>query len=184
MRSPPVHGTRQVLNRALNLQRFSLAKYLRYARPWASEADHVLLAVVFRIAQVQKYNATRIGDLLVERHGSAEPGSFPLHFTGLNDLSIRHLAPLVVKDLQRVIHDLRSCAQALRDDSTALELVEAILRDEERHLQILCEELGHLNESDRADQQSVSILNRRILHPQPNRRPRRVHDVREELVPA
>lgn len=144
----PVVNSKAVLNHVLNLQRFSLAGYLRFSRPWASDPDHVLLQIVFGIAQIQQVHATRVGELLVERHASTEPGTFPMRFTGLNDLSIRYVAPLVVEDLQRIIHDLHWCAEALRDDSTAWELVQAILRDEERHLQMLRDELLHLeNES-------------------------------------
>ncbi len=138
-----VHG-KAVLNHVLNLQRFSLANYLRFARPWACEPDHVLLTVVFGIAQAQQKQAERIGMLLVERHARAEPGTFPLRFTGLNDLSIRRVAPLVAEDLERIVQDLHGCAEALRDDGPALALVQAILRDEQRHLQMLRDELLHL----------------------------------------
>ena len=177
-------NSKDVLNHVLNLQRFSLANYLRFARPWASEPDHVLLTVVFGIAQAQQQHADRIGMLLVERHARAEPGTFPLRFTGLNDLSIRHVSPLVVEDLERMIHDLHGCAEALRDDSAASALVQAILRDEQRHLQILREEVGHLAESVRVDQQRVSRLNRGEKYEQKNGQRRRASDVRGEPIPA
>jgi hypothetical protein len=131
------------LNHVLNLQRFSLANYLRFARPWTQEPDHLLLTVVFGIAQAQQENATRIGELLIQRHASVRPGTFPISFTGLNDLSVRHVAPRVVEDLQRTIHDLGWCVEALPDDEAARRIVQAILRDEERHLQILRDELHH-----------------------------------------
>jgi hypothetical protein len=149
--------SKAVLNHVLNLQRFSLANYLRFARPWACEPDHVLLTVVFGIARVQQEHVTRVGKLLVERHASAEPGSFPMRFTGLNDLSIRYVAPLVVDDLERIIHDLRCCAEALRDDGPALALVQAILRDEERHLQVLGDELRHTEQEPSTAPQWASI---------------------------
>jgi hypothetical protein len=149
------------LNRALNLQRFSLTNYLRYARPWASEADHILLALVFRIAELQMQNANRIGELLVERHASVEPGTFPMRFTGLNDLSIRYAAPHIVDDLEQIIHELHRCGELLRDDREACEIVQAILRDEQRHLTLLRDELRHIEESEAADKQPVSVANRR-----------------------
>jgi hypothetical protein len=136
----------------LNLQRFSLANYLRYARPWVGEPDHVLLSVLFGIAQVQRENAMRIGELLVQRHASVEPGTFPAGFTGLNDVSLRHVAMRVVEDLERIILELRLSAAALRDDAIAREIVETLLRDEERHVQILREEVGHVRRSVSARQ--------------------------------
>ncbi len=148
-----------ILNHVLNLQRFSLANYLRFARPWTREADHVLLAIVFGIADTQQKHAARVGQLFVERHASTDLGDFPRRFTGLNDLSIRYLAPLVVEDLKRIIHDLRSCGDAVRDDRPSWELVQAILADEQRHLRILLEELNYLKESEPADQDLVPLLN-------------------------
>jgi hypothetical protein len=146
----------------LNLQRFSLANYLRYARPWVREPDHVLLSVLFGIAQVQHENAARIGELLVQRHASVEPGTFPMVFTGLNDLSARHVAPHVVEDLERIIHELRLCAEVLRDDAIAREIVEAILRDEQRHAQILREEVGHVRRGVSPRQQPANAHKRSI----------------------
>jgi hypothetical protein len=160
MRSLSVHSTRQVLNRALNLQRFSLANYLRFARPWAREADHVLLAVVFGIADVQRKNSVRVGELLVERHASVEPGVFPMRFTGLNDLSILYAAPHVVEDLERIVQELCVCGDMLRDDRTAWDLVQTILHDDQRHLQILRDELHHAQESAATERQLVYLLDR------------------------
>ncbi len=151
--------SKTILNHVLNLQRFSLANYLRFARPWTHEADHVLLAIVFGIADTQQKHASRVGELLIERHASTELGTFPVRFTGLNDLSIRYLAPFVVEDLKGIIHDLRWCDDAVRDDRPSWELVQAILADEQRHLRILLEELDHLKESGPADQDLVPLLN-------------------------
>jgi hypothetical protein len=156
----PVIKSQAILNHVLNLQRFSLANYLRYARPWAGGPDHILLKVVFGIAQVQRENATRVGELLVQRHASAAPGIFLMSFTGLNDLSVRHVAPRVVEDLERIIHELRLCAEALRDDDLAREIVEAILHDEERHLRILCDEIRRVEKTVLTQRQLDYALNR------------------------
>lgn len=128
---------RDALNHVLNLQRFSLANYLRFARPWTREADCKLLATVFDIAEVQMQNATRIGGLLVERHASIEPGSFPTRFIGLNDLSIEHAALRVAEDLDWIIRNLQSCEDVLGDDAAAWELVQGMLRDEKRNINML-----------------------------------------------
>jgi hypothetical protein len=184
MRSLPVHSTRQVLNHALNFQRFSLANYLRYARPWASDADHVLLALVFRIAELQMQNANRIGELLVERHASVEPGTFPMRITGLNDLSIRYAAPHIVDDLEQIIHELYRCGELLRDDHEACEIVQAILRDEQRHLTLLRDELRHIEESEAADKRLVSVVNRRSQDDAVNGRRQPTSNVGVSPIPA
>jgi hypothetical protein len=159
MKIPSIDDNRAVLNQMLNLQRFSLANYLRYARPWAGEADHLLRAVVFGIADAQSQNANRIGELLVERHASVEPGAFPKRFTGSNDVSIRYAAPRVVDDLGRITQSLRWCAADLGDDAVALDLVQSILGDDQRHLLILRDELEHLEQTSRVEPQWACTLN-------------------------
>jgi hypothetical protein len=158
MEMRPLIKSESLLNHVLNLQRFSLANYLRFARPWTREADHLLLNVVFGIADAQTQNANRIAKLLVERHASVRPGTFPMRFTGLNDVSIRHAAPSVVEDLERTVHDLRWCAEALRDDDLARDIVQAILRDEQEHLQILRDELRHAQQTAPLEPQWVFEL--------------------------
>jgi hypothetical protein len=155
----PTITSKSILSHVLNLQRFSLANYLRFARPWTQEPDHLLLTVVFGIAQAQQENATRVGELLVERHASVQPGTFPMRFTGLNDLSVRHVAPRVVEDLEWIIHELRFCAEALRDDEAARKIVQPILRDEERHLRILRDELHHAQHTAPREPQRASGIN-------------------------
>ncbi len=133
-----------LLNQVFNLQRFSLANYLRFAGPWSREPDHVLLEVLCAIAQVQDQNAARVGELLSERHASPRPGNFPTRFTGLNDISVRHAAPHVVEDLERTIYKMSACLEAHGDDSTGRDIVQAILLDEQQNLKILREELDHV----------------------------------------
>ena len=72
----PIADSKAILNHVLNLQRFSLPSYLRFARPRAGESDLGLLSVVVGIAEAQVENATRVGELLVERHANSKPGNF------------------------------------------------------------------------------------------------------------
>jgi hypothetical protein len=148
----PVADSKAILNHVLNLQRFSLASYLRFARPRAAESDRDLLSVVVGIAEAQGENTTRLGELLVERHASAKPGTFPMRFTGLNDVSVRHLAPHIIQELERSVHELRWCADALRDDATARDIVKLVLRDEQRHLLVLREKLDVARETEAPSQ--------------------------------
>jgi len=187
MKAPSKLDHRTVLNRVLNLQRFSLANYLRYARPWAGEADHVLRTVVIGIAEAQSQNAIRVGELLIERHASVKPGTFPEGFTGLNDLSIRYVAPGVVDDLNRILNDLRACGDLLRNDGTAQELVQAIILDEERHAKILSEELQHVRQVESASRQATGTPERET-RPVPagatQSSSRRDHNKLETTIPA
>jgi hypothetical protein len=133
----PLADSKAILNHALNLQRFSLANYVRVANPWADESDRGFLSVLSDIAEAHVQGATRLGRLLVERHATVNAGTFPTWFTALNDLSVRHLAARVVEDLERIAHELRTCAKMLRDDPVAQDIAEKLLRDQQHHLQVL-----------------------------------------------
>jgi len=132
--------SRDALNHVLNLQRLSLANYLQCAKPWTRETDCKLSKIVSAIAAVQMQNAARVSELLIERYGRIDLGTFPAHFTGLNDLSINYAVPRVADDIERMIRDLRSSEDVLRGDRAAWHLVKGILRDEKRHLEMLWNE--------------------------------------------
>jgi hypothetical protein len=138
-----------VLNRVLRLQQRSVANYLRFARPWTSESDHVLLAVVLKIADVQRANARRLGQLLVERRASPLRETFGEELTGLNFLSIRYAAAQVARDLNAIIAELQTCLPTFQDDREAARLIREVLADEQRNLATLQDELDHLENEAR-----------------------------------
>lgn len=153
----PIADSRAVLNHALNLQRFSLANYVRFAKPWANESDRGLLSVLSNIAEAHTEGATRVGQLLVERHACVNGGAFPARFTALNDLSVRHVAAQMVEDLERNVRRLRSCAEALNDDVTAREIVDELLHEEQHHLRTLRDALNLGLENGTANRQSEEL---------------------------
>jgi len=180
----PLVNSRVILNRVLNLLRFSLASYLRFSRPWTREADHHLLALVFGIAKIQKENAMRVGAFLVERHASVESGTFPVSYTGMNGLSIRYAAPRVVEDQKRIVRELCWCSDVLPRDPEAQELVREVLRDEERHLKVLREELHHVHKMDQENVSASFVRNRPVSDKSKSGRHGSVYGVLEELLHA
>jgi hypothetical protein len=149
----PVHSLRQkrgqcdiiaVLIRILTLQKCSVANYLRFARPWTNDSDRVLLATIFKIADVQRANAHRVGQVLVDRRASPLRATFDTELTSLNYVSIRYAAAQVARDLESIIKELRACLATLRDDHEVARLVQKVLADEQCNLAMLQKELDLL----------------------------------------
>jgi hypothetical protein len=129
---------RRVLNRLLAIERYSLANYLLYARPWTHPGDEPLLEALRRITTDQQAAVVRIGRLLVRRYGYAESGQFPLEFTAYDDVALDYLVQRLIEHERRMIDDVARCAEQLAGDPEARQLAEEVLGSERRHLALLC----------------------------------------------
>lgn len=130
------------LNQLYAIEQFSLANYLRYAKPWASAADECLAEAIRHIADRQCEFSQRVGALLIERRSHVVSDSFPFSFTAYNDLSLGYLAPRVMEDQERIVGQVRAIAHQLCADVTAFELTNEILAAEQAHLNDLRQLLG------------------------------------------
>ena len=57
------------LNGTINTLRYSLARYLRFARPWVDAGAESTAEMIEKVAESHRQHFTRLGELLVERHG-------------------------------------------------------------------------------------------------------------------
>lgn len=137
------------LNQLYALEKFSLANYLRYAKPWVSPADQCLGEAIRRIGAQQLEYADRVGSLIIERRGHVESESFPFRFTAYNDLSLAYLAPRVMEDQERIVRQVSEVARQLRADAEAYDLVNEIFGGEQAHLDNLRELLDRPNRDTR-----------------------------------
>jgi len=135
--------TTDAMNRVMNTLTCSVARYLRFARPWVDFRANAIADLVGQVADSQGEHVLRIGELLIERHGHVELRTFPLAFTGLNDLSIDYLLPLVIEDEKQIIALIESAADALACDPEARQMVVEVVECERRHLQMLQSGLIH-----------------------------------------
>ncbi|MCA9212933.1 MAG: hypothetical protein KDB27_07710 [Planctomycetales bacterium] len=132
----------RILNQLYATAKFSLANYLRYAKPWGSPDDECLRDAIRNIADEQSEGADRVGSLIMERRGRVEGGAFPMKFTALNDLSLAYLAPSVLKDQERIVRVVESVANRIDSDSTAHALTLELLANARSHRDSLREVIG------------------------------------------
>lgn len=135
------------LNRVMNALRYSLASYLQFARPWiGANARADVVDAIARVADHHRDNVMRLGELLIERHRHVELQSFPTAFTGLNDLSVEYLLPLVIENEKRIIRLVEATAGALEHDIEAHRVLAEFVDREKLHLQSLVERKRHRKE--------------------------------------
>jgi hypothetical protein len=96
----------------------SLLQYVREASPYTSRADRSLRDSVMRIANEESSSLESFGEVLESLRVSIPYlGSFPVGFTDLNFVTIRHLLPKLVaeqkRDLVTIEAEIPACAGAI-----------------------------------------------------------------------
>jgi hypothetical protein len=123
----------------MNSLRYSLASYLQFARPWVDAHSQVVDDTIAHVAASHNHDVTRIGELLVERHGHVVSQTFPAAFAALNDLSIRYVLPLVLEDERQIVRLMEAAVVELEVDAEAYDLIAELVERESWHLRILRE---------------------------------------------
>ena len=121
------------LNRLFALQEFSLANYAVQAALYSGGDEAEDLAMIEKIADVQRTYASDIGRLLVERRIYPEIRGFPMSFTGLNYLGARYVAAEILKNQPELIEAIVGCLEDMYDDSEARALGRRVLTSEQEN---------------------------------------------------
>jgi hypothetical protein len=125
------------IGRVMNSLRYSLASYLQFARPWVDAHSQVVADTIAHVAASHNHDVTRIGELLVERHGHVVSQTFPAAFAALNDLSMRYVLPLVLEDERQIVRLMEAAIVELEVDAEAYNLVAELVDRERRQVRIL-----------------------------------------------
>lgn len=137
MNAVEVHRIQEVSRREYR----SLLQYAREASPFASGADRLVRDAVMRIAKEESTALESFGEVLESlRVTLPYLGSFPIGFTDLNFVTIRHLLPKLVAEQSRDLVKLEAEAMAL-SDVIARAAVQRLAELHRRHLKEL-ESLG------------------------------------------
>jgi hypothetical protein len=126
-----------VLQQLLNLLCRSLPMYLQEAKPWtAGEPDAGQQALKNLAADQQEY-ARRVAQAIVAEGGQPAPGTFPIEFMSINDLSLDYLLRQAIDDQREDIATIERCAASLPATSPLRFLADEILGNARGHLEIL-----------------------------------------------
>ena len=105
MNSPDSQRLQEVYRREFR----SLLQYARGSAPYATGADRTILDSVMRIATEEATDLEAFGELL-DKNRITLPylGSYPMGFTDLNFVTIRHLLPKLIAEQKRDLAKLEA----------------------------------------------------------------------------
>ena len=134
-----------VLNRLIAIHGRSLVMYLADATPWTSRGDDAAVAVLMGIAADRRATVDRLGEMVLDRAGTAEQGVYPGQFAGKHDLSLRYLLPQLVEHQRQMIVDIEQCVGQLEGDLLAKAAAQEALGEAKGHLELLQEAIREID---------------------------------------
>jgi hypothetical protein len=129
----------EFLNRLMQMHRRSLPMYLADATPWSASKRDAGQPLLASISADQSEIVDEIAELIQNRRGVVDRGSFPTEFADLNDLSLDYLIRQVAKKQVTQVAALQQATQSLANDQEALELCQRALGIARAHLDSLNE---------------------------------------------
>ena len=133
-----------VLNRLLELEYRSLPMYLAGTSYWTHIGDERATAVFEQIVADQKVMAGRLADLIFDRGGLIDSGTFSMQFTDMHMLSLDYLIRELVNWQRYTIAEIEKCIAGLSKDPEARHLAQETLGSERGHLDNLLETIKEL----------------------------------------
>jgi hypothetical protein len=131
--------TMQALNKLLAVFQYSLASYLRFAKPWTHSGNSRLLECVRQIGDDHQAYVQEIGKLILNRRGMTNRSGFPTRFMAYNDLALNYLAKRLVEQERELIEEIARSVAGLGDDPEVRTLGNEVLAGEKQHLRTLTE---------------------------------------------
>jgi hypothetical protein len=125
------------LNQLLHLLCRGLPAYVVEVNPWMLPGRQPLNRALVNLAADRRLFAERTNRAILDRGACADPGPFPLEYTGLNDVSIEYLTNELVDSLQVDIEILREISTQLAATPELHALAEEILGNTIGHAEIL-----------------------------------------------
>lgn len=133
----PSEPSVDTLNRLLRIVYRSLPMYIAGTSPWTSRTDGRAEAVLAQLVADAKLYAQKIADAVLDRNSVLEPGSFPIEYADVHDLSLDFLIGELIESQRRDIAAIERCVHALARDRAAKALAEEVLGNARGHLESL-----------------------------------------------
>jgi hypothetical protein len=125
------------LNQLLRLLLRGLSAYAVEVNPWTQPGRRPPGKALANLAADRRLFANRINRAILDRGAYPDPGSFPLEYTGLNDVSIEYLANEIIDSLHVDIEILQEISSQLAAFPELHALTEEIIGNTIGHAEIL-----------------------------------------------
>ena len=106
-----------ILGRLFYLQSCSLTRYVVHASPYVAPGDDHLFERLQAVATEQERMAGRLAETIFARRGRLPRLVFPMRYTSLNDLELRHLSGQIVQEQRAVVKEIDAAVTALAADA-------------------------------------------------------------------
>jgi hypothetical protein len=126
-----------ILHQLLHMLCRGLSAYVDEINPWMQPGHEPLSKALANLAADRRLFANRTAQAILERGEYPDPGTFPLEYTGLNDVSIEYLTGELIDSLQLDIEILREFSAQLVVIPELHALAEEILGNIIGHAEIL-----------------------------------------------
>jgi hypothetical protein len=157
-----------ILRRLFYLQSCSLTRYVVNASPYVAPGDDHLFERLQAVAAKQERMAGRLAETVLARRGRLPRVVFPMRYTSVHDLELRHLIGQIVQEQRAVVKEIETAVTAFADDAELQRLASEMRSVETAYLTLLEElasdrplELASSFEWDDAEDRSGAA--RRIL---------------------
>jgi hypothetical protein len=137
IRSQKAPPATEVLNQILHLLCRGLPAYVVEINAWTRPAAAALREALARLMEDRRLYAQRTAQAILDRGGYPDPGSFPLEYTSLNDVSIEYLTDELIASLQMDIEILEALSSQLDDAPELKALAEEIIGNTKAHAEII-----------------------------------------------
>jgi hypothetical protein len=129
------------LGRLFFLQSCSLTRYVVNASPYVAPGDDHLLERLQAVAAEQQRMAGRLAETVLARRGRLPRVVFPMRYTSVHDLELRHLIGRIVQEHRAVVKEIEAAVTAFADDAELQQLASEMRSVATAHLALL-EELA------------------------------------------
>lgn len=140
-----------ILSRLFYLQSSSLTRYVVQASPYVAPGDHPLFERLQAVAAEQQRMAGRLAETVLARGGRLPRVVFPMRYTSVHDLELRHLIAQILQEQRAVVDEVEAAATAFTEDAELQRLASEIRSVETAHLTLL---------EDLASDQSLELASR------------------------
>ena len=130
-------STNDVLNKLLVIHTRSLPMYLSYALPWQVKNHPRFKEALENIVHLQQDMADRLATLVLDNGGNLDFGEFPMHFTGLHDLSVEYVLGQCIERQRKEVAIIEKCVSLLAMAPYAQAVAQEALGEAKGHLESL-----------------------------------------------
>jgi hypothetical protein len=124
------------LQRLYELQIHAMPRFVLGASPYVAPGDEPITDVLRQVTVQHEHMASKLAEAILLRGGRLPRGTYPMHYTSLHELELRHLLTQILEEQRSVLGFVDELTYALREDKLSQRLAQEVRRNETAHLRL------------------------------------------------